>query len=191
MGRTLVITNGYSTFSMNRKTRFNTIGSALALFSLVTVQTIPALSAELMQATSPQTIDIELGQNGLLRGQLVDPQGQVQAAVPVTVDSQDGRTITTRTDRNGYFTITGMRGGVCIVTVDGSQTLCRAWVSGTAPPAAQSALLLTSQQLTTRAQKTFGKVDTGLLIFGAGLFGILGTVIEADRQLAPKRAAGG
>jgi len=84
--------------------------------------------------------DVALGSGGLLTGRVVDkhlgPCADIDVAIQV-----DGRAVaTTRTDADGVFAVTGLRGGVHrVVTSDASQLL-RLWADGTAPPrAARSA----------------------------------------------------
>lgn len=90
--------------------------------------------------------DIELGPAGEISGHVLTPTGQASAGVPVQL-YRDGKLIRTAvTNQHGQFVLGNrLRGGLYAVGSPGSHLILRAWVAGTAPPAATSAVLLTEE----------------------------------------------
>ncbi len=86
--------------------------------------------------------DVALGGGGVLRGQVVDPQGNLLAHCEVLVRQQDRAIAVTRTDADGRFAISGLAGGVYQIAAAESVAVFRFWAPGTAPPAAQAAALI-------------------------------------------------
>src|SRR5687768_8026968 len=79
------------------------------------------LAAEAVQAAKteqavPQALDVALERGGLLRGQVVDSQGAMMKAVPVSVWFENQQVAKTVSDDKGQFTVSGLRGGVHQVT---------------------------------------------------------------------------
>ena len=58
----------------------------------------------------------------------------------------------TKTDANGRFAFTGLRGGAYVLATKEQQSLYRLWAANTAPPAAQHAALVVHQGQVTRGQ---------------------------------------
>lgn len=98
----------------------------------------------------PTVIDVALTDDGLLLGQVVDPQGLVKAKSPVSLYSGGRELGAARTDANGYFVFSGLRGGVYQVTAAEGLGTYRLWAPGTAPPAAKPAALLVAGTEVTR-----------------------------------------
>ncbi len=102
---------------------------------------------------APITIsDLALGEGGMLRGQVVDPQGLPLASVAVAVAQQERVVATARTDQNGHFAIRGLPGGVYQVSAAEGEAVYRLWAPYTAPPAAQPAALVVSGNQLVRSQ---------------------------------------
>src|SRR5262245_29714183 len=82
----------------------------------------------------PSVLDVELGQNGLLIGRLLTPQGQPVGQADVSVLSNGQPVAATRTDAHGIFAVTGLHGGMHQISTNNSLQLCRLWMHSTAPP---------------------------------------------------------
>src|SRR5262245_34234936 len=63
-------------------------------------------------AGAPTVVDVELGQNGLLIGRLLNPQGQPIGSADVSILSNNQPVAATRTDAHGIFAVSGLHGGV-------------------------------------------------------------------------------
>jgi hypothetical protein len=90
-------------------------------------------------------MDVALADGGVLHGQVVDLQGSGVAGIPVAVKAQDRDAITVTTAADGTFTVQGLRGGVYQVSTVQGQGVYRLWSAGTAPPVAQTAAIIYTQ----------------------------------------------
>lgn len=113
--------------------------------------------------------DVSLQKGGTLLGQVIDPEGNGLAGVPISLRSQD-RQLTIRSQENGRFAVSGLRAGVYQIAAAEARGVYRLWATGTAPPAAGQALVLTAGRPVSRGQhpgpwKTF--LTNPLLIGGA------------------------
>lgn len=88
-----------------------------------------------------RVVDVALGPNGTLRGQLLDRQGR-QLPISQVVISNSHETRNTFTDEQGYFRVEGLVGSTYQLQAVGQFQIVRAWAEGTAPPHALDALLL-------------------------------------------------
>lgn len=88
-----------------------------------------------------RVVDVALGDNGLLYGQLLDRQGR---HLPITAIhlSNGNQQWTTYTDTEGNFHLEGLFGSTYQVEAAGQTEIIRAWAPGTAPPQAVEGLLL-------------------------------------------------
>lgn len=101
---------------------------------------------------SPIASDVTLGKGGMFLGQVVDTTGAVTANVPVSLRLRDRELAKAKTDANGYFAFSGLRGGVYQVVVDKGVASYRVWSERTAPPKAKSTALVVSGQDLMRGQ---------------------------------------
>lgn len=127
------------------------------------------LWAAVQSEQAPTVTDVALQKGGALLGQVQDPQGVGQANVSVTLLGRGIEPVKGRTDQNGHFTFTNLRGGVYQVTaaVEGNSIAgigaYRVWAPGTAPPAAQpGALVITGGELVRGQFHPFGHTYGGL-----------------------------
>ncbi len=88
-----------------------------------------------------RVVDVALGANGTLRGQLLDRQGR-QLPVLQIFFTNGHQTWNTYTDKQGHFRVEGLVGSTYQVQAAGQIQIVRAWAEGTAPPQALDALLL-------------------------------------------------
>ena len=121
----------------------------------------------------PRVVDMELARDGTLSGTVVDVNGRRKAGVEVQIRQLGGKSVLVTTDKQGRFAASGKRGGVYQLVVHQSYQICRAWQAGTAPPSAQSEILLVDSGDIARAQRKFGSlffsnhVLLGLILVGA------------------------
>lgn len=101
---------------------------------------------------SPVVVDVALGQGGVFLGQVVDPNGAVKAKVPVSLRLGDRELAKAKTDTNGYFAFSGLRGGVYQVVTAKGVAAYRVWAERTAPPTAEKGALVVFGQDLMRGQ---------------------------------------
>lgn len=97
-------------------------------------------------------LDVALDDGGVLRGQVVDPQGRPLPGISVYVRQQQRQVATALTDSNGNFELGGLQGGIYQVEAAQSHATCRLWAARTAPPAAQRAAMIVAAGNTVRGQ---------------------------------------
>lgn len=90
---------------------------------------------------SDSIVDVELGINGVLHGQVVGKQGQQLRGVPVQI-SGGHHFWKTYTNQEGLFRMEGLVGSTYQVRVGDHTQIVRAWAAGTAPPIATKGLLI-------------------------------------------------
>jgi hypothetical protein len=116
---------------------------------------LPAVEPTAMTPAPPDSAfriaDVELAADGTLHGQAVNAQGHALPGKYVSLD--DGRRTTmTSTDAGGNFQFSGLQGGAYRVQVAGQTQFVRAWKHGTAPPSANTALMVVEGNQTILGQ---------------------------------------
>ncbi|MFV2068708.1 MAG: carboxypeptidase-like regulatory domain-containing protein [Pirellulales bacterium] len=96
--------------------------------------------------------DIELHERGTLVGHLADPTGNPLAGQQVLILKNQVQIGAATTDSRGRFAVSNLRGGVYEVSSAGTSRLLRVWVTGTAPPIAQTEALLVIERTIVRGQ---------------------------------------
>lgn len=101
---------------------------------------------------SAATYDIELAQDGLLTGRLVDAEMRPLAAADVAI-STNGRVVAnTVTDDRGVFAVAGLRSGFHQIAAGDAVRNCRFWAVGTAPPRATQGMQIVADDSVVRGQ---------------------------------------
>lgn len=139
----------------NQALRFT---SSLLAISLVAAPA--AAQAQAPQQTaqaSPQSMaaDVSLRADGLLIGQFMTAQGAPVVGAEVVLTNSQGQQAMTRTNQDGAFAFSGVK-GLSQISGPQAQQLVRAWAEGSAPPNAAPALLLVQQQDVARGQYPAG-----------------------------------
>ena len=104
------------------------------------------------QSAIPLGVDVRLQAEGVLDGQLVDPQGQPIEASELLI-CNGRQTWLMQSDSAGRFQVSGLKGGTYKVQSAQQTKLVRAWVVGTAPPNAAEGLLLVRDADVVRGQR--------------------------------------
>jgi len=114
----------------------------------------PLLSAEFNaqpargQVADPLStiLDVELGNGGLLSGQVIESAGAPPEGTRVSVRQMGLEVAATVTDRTGNFQLRGLRPGPCEIVAGRAYGTFRLWAPDTAPPLARrSALVLPAE----------------------------------------------
>ncbi len=157
---------------------------ALALLGIVlphpvTADAIDSQNSMARTAAGMPVVDVALHEGGLLKGQVIDAQGNPQADSSVTLWRRGEPVADAQTDAEGRFAIAGLGSGVYQLKTAEGAGICRLWAPGAAPPAAHEAVLLISGNEVVRGQRNMASGRRQLLILGgaAAAAGVIGGVI--------------
>jgi len=123
--------------------------AGIAVCALVSLAVAGVVSPSAVLADNPSLVtDVAMTADGRLVGQVVDGDGVPVADTAVSVRSQDREWVRAVTDKNGFFAVKGLPGGIYqFVAADGFGSY-RVWTPELAPPGArQGALIVAGQQL--------------------------------------------
>lgn len=93
-----------------------------------------ATAQEIGPADAHVIRDVELARGGLLVGRLLDANGRPLRDADVSVLAGGKTLASMRTDADGVFAVSNLRGGVHEITTADNVQVCRLWAHGTAPP---------------------------------------------------------
>ena len=158
--------------------------SILAITAACLVVTLGSIA----HAESPRVIsDVQLGANGSLSGQIVNPQGQPIASRAVTLKQGEVTVARTKTDAKGNFTVAGLNNGIYTLETAEQASMHRLWAAHIAPPSARRGVMVVSETGTVRGQAAglggLGTVGTAALI-GTGGYFFYEEVIDDDKKPA-------
>ena len=117
------------------------------------------------------TSDIALQKGGVLQGQIVNAQGAPLANSRVSLFLAGKEVTRVATNKNGQFTVMGLKGGIYQVATNGHQGVYRCWAPHTAPPKATKGLFIVANSDVVRAQDCGSGVKCGSGCGGGGLIG--------------------
>ncbi|MBM3999911.1 MAG: carboxypeptidase regulatory-like domain-containing protein [Planctomycetes bacterium] len=126
--------------------------AALATLGMLLPSTVLAAPGNVPRARTSDMVDIALHEGGVLQGRVTDSSGQPQAGVPVRVLQGESAVANTSTDHQGNFRVAGLRGGVYRISTWTASDAYRLWMPRTAPPSAESMVVLTSGSDVARGQ---------------------------------------
>lgn len=139
-------------------------------FTAIAPLMLPQLGYAQDSGTRPtqlRGLDVELDSEGGFRGQVVDPSGKPHVNRTVRLLHRGELVASAKSDEAGEFRFSRVRGGVHQLALDQGATVIRCWKTATAPPSAQSSILLVSDGKTIRGQYPIGNLFTNPLVFGA------------------------
>jgi hypothetical protein len=127
-----------------------------------------------------RTVDIALGKGGILSGQVVNTEGRPLAGETVLLKSNGKEIARCQSGKDGNFQVASLKGGSVEVAAVGVAGNCRLWAPGTAPPAAQTGLLVVAAGDSVRGQHACDSVGCGSTVgcggvrgHGGGLLGLM------------------
>ncbi len=113
---------------------------------------LPQVAFAAPQSQGSVVTDVALQNGGVLLGQVLNTSGAPQKDVPVSIRTGKQELGIAKTDANGYFAFSGLRGGTYqVVAADGLGAF-RAWAPGTAPSGSQQGALLVAGRDLARGQ---------------------------------------
>lgn len=111
--------------------------------------------------------DVQLDENGLLNGQLINIAGDPVANATIEIRHRNQRLDVAATNEDGEFRLRVKKTGAYLISVSGMQITCRCWTANAAPPAATDDLVLMAPEKTVRGQRPFADIITNPLFIGA------------------------
>ena len=136
---------------------------------------LPMLAPTCMLAAPPfaaspvalqKVVDLELQQGGVLKGQVLSPEGQPVTQGAIKVFRQGELVGAAKVTESGQFRIAGLQPGACQLQLLSSTQGCRLWAHGAAPPKAPRELLLVTGDATARGQQPIGRLLRNPLFLG-------------------------
>jgi len=114
------------------------------IVGLVCIGLLATPSSLLAAGPLPDAVvsDVALGDGGTLVGQVVDPQGTGLPAAPVSIRLKGREIVALTADKSGSFAVGGLTSGTYQIGSGENQGAFRLWAANTAPPVAQSRLLI-------------------------------------------------
>ncbi|MEZ6125003.1 MAG: carboxypeptidase-like regulatory domain-containing protein [Planctomycetaceae bacterium] len=99
--------------------------------------------------------DVELTTDGTLYGQVVTPQGQTVTDAVVQLRYNGTAIAAARSNPDGRFAISGVRGGAHEVVVGAVHSPVRLWASGAAPKGASTGIVVAADETIIRGQDPY------------------------------------
>lgn len=155
--------------------RLRTLKSTLAALACLGMLAGPLMADDPLRVLSPRDTgrpaihDIALGANNSLHGVVRDSDGKLQPKMDVSIWHGPVMVQQARTDSVGRFSFHGLRGSIYQIRTAATTVTCRAWTAATAPPKAQSTILLLSNTDSVRGQRPLGDA----FVFNPFLMGAL------------------
>ena len=147
---------------------------------------LPSQSVAAAHNVDQATLDVALQPGGVLRGQIVRPDGSPLGGVHLSVRRQDQQIVAGSTNAQGAFAFSGLRGGVYQLRLGNSLTTFRAWATDTAPASALPSLLLVRDETLVRGQTGPLPALTGnRLLIGAAIATAIVVPIAIIRDRTP------
>ncbi|MCP4172601.1 MAG: carboxypeptidase regulatory-like domain-containing protein [Fuerstiella sp.] len=110
------------------------------------------LSGPVMAGARGIIKDIQLSADGTLYGQVAAPEGRPISEAIVQLKYQGSPIAATKSNTDGRFAISGVRGGAHEVVIGALRTPVRLWARGTAPKGAKPGLVIVSKNTVVRGQ---------------------------------------
>lgn len=131
--------------------------------------------------TASQVIDVKLGENGILRGQVVNSQGKALEGTPVTIMQGRKEVVRTVTGKNGEFAVKNLRGGLHQIVSANGVGLYRFWAEKAAPPQSREQALIVSGHQVVRGQ--LGAIDlVSLTVLGTSITAAVFSILAYDQS---------
>ncbi|MEQ9409000.1 MAG: carboxypeptidase-like regulatory domain-containing protein [Fuerstiella sp.] len=160
------------------------------------------LSGPVMAGGSGIIKDVELSQEGVLYGQIYSSQGQVVPNAVVQLRYQGAAVAAARSNTQGQFAISGVRGGAHEVVVGPLRSPVRLWAVGAAPKSATKGIVVAIDETVVRGQDVycepgdacaptsgFGMLDVITLATVGAAVGALVVAIDNNNKLDDLEAA--
>lgn len=161
-----------------------TVVTRILLAALLVSPATSQADAPLLRANAVERVElrnVELATRQILNGRFVNNAGQPLFGVVITIQvAKDVYKVVT--DKTGRFSVSGLRGGQCIIVIGDETFACRLWANGTAPPMSLKSIALvdsTGDDTVVRGQGVRDGIRslTQSQKIGLGVFAVAGTVL--------------
>lgn len=139
--------------------------------------------------------DVSLNGKGALQGTVLNASAQPVEGVDVHILHNDTVVASTTSDKNGNFSVSGLRNGAHTVQVGETRQQVRFWTTQAAPPAAVANMSVVVDEEVVRGQQAFGggrvanvitsNLFTALFIGGAIAVTMVTTLDNDDAPASP------
>jgi hypothetical protein len=133
----------------------------------------PPVGRDVPTTASPRVnvLDVQLPRDGILRGQVLNPQGKPLPGASVEILQGKTRVASSTTDAKGQFAVPLRTGGVYVIAAGDAWSPFRVWPTPTAPPGAHERILLVAQSPIMRGQGSplYGWIESHPYLFYAGV----------------------
>ncbi|MCA9083666.1 MAG: carboxypeptidase regulatory-like domain-containing protein [Planctomycetaceae bacterium] len=113
------------------------------------------LSGPVMAGTNAIIKDVELSADGTLYGKVVSPEGRAFSEAVVQLRYQGNTVAAAKSNQEGLFAISGVRGGAHELAVGTLRSPIRLWTNGTAPNSASPGILISAAETVVRGQDPY------------------------------------
>jgi len=113
------------------------------------------LSGPVMAGSKGTIKDVELTKDGTLYGQIYTPEGRVVPNATVQLRYQGKSVAAARSNEQGRFAISGVRGGAHDVVVGAVHSPVRLWANGAAPQVATQGIVVAADETIIRGQNGY------------------------------------
>ena len=161
-------------FKLQRNLIANSLRNGICLLLTGVLSVGSPLKAE--EPVEIRSSDVAMNEGGLLKGTVLNTAARPVAGVAVNVLHEDKVVATAMSDKNGEFTVKGLRNGAHMVKVGTTQKAVRLWGSDTAPPAAVENIAIVVDDEAVRGQLGLmsGGQAGGFIASNAGAFLLIG-----------------
>ena len=126
-----------------------------------------------MAASTGYVVDVALGAEGQMAGQVLDAQGGIVPGAVVSIRFGEAEIARCVTDAKGRYAVKNLRGGLHHVVCGDVEAVFRLWSPEAAPPRARSVAMLISQSRVVRGQFVEGLNLVNGTALGLGLGGLV------------------
>ena len=116
--------------------------------------------------------DVALSGDGVLEGMVIGAAGTPIASAPVLVAQEGNHVATSKSGKDGHFSVPGLRGGVYQVSSARGTGLFRVWTQDSAPPAARQLATVVAEPNVVRGQMPLSQLFRTDMV-------VIGTIIAA------------
>jgi len=111
--------------------------------------------------------DVALSGDGVLEGMVIGASGTAIAGAPVLVAQEGNQVATSKSGKDGHFSVPGLRGGVYQVSSARGTGVFRVWTQDSAPPAARQLATVVAEPSVVRGQMPLSQLfRTDVVVIG-------------------------
>lgn len=137
------------------------------------------LSGPVMAGSKGTIKDVELTKDGTLYGQIYTPEGRVVPNATIQLRYQGKSVAAARSNEQGRFAISGVRGGAHDVVVGAVHSPVRLWANGAAPQVATQGIVVAADETIIRGQDGYYESPSGFGMLDVITLATVGAAVGA------------